>query len=182
MSPRALARGLLVGEAVLLPAAPLLALPHVQAVPPALAAVPILAYGWLGARTAERAPRNRIGWLLSAAASSAAPFLFLRSYTYFGIEHGASPLPLTRPPPRLLVLLPPPGTAGRGARPSRGAHPPVRLPVEAGDGRRRRARAARAGMDPERYVVGRGGGWGGRALHPRRARGARAAHIPHKER
>src|SRR3990170_2372868 len=106
MSPRALARGLLVGEAVLLLAATLLALPHVQAVPPALAAVPILAYGWLGARIAERAPRNRIGWLLSAAASSAALFLFLRSYTYFGIEHGASPLPLTRPLAWLFVLLP----------------------------------------------------------------------------
>src|SRR3989304_4131430 len=75
MSPRALARGLLVGEAVLLLAATLLALPHVQAAPP-------------------------------APPSSAALFLFLRSYTYFGIEHGASPLPLTRPLAWLFVLLP----------------------------------------------------------------------------
>jgi signal transduction histidine kinase len=74
--------------------ASVLALPTTEAIPPLLVGVPILTYGWLGARIAERAPRNPVGWLLSSAASAAALGLLGVSYSLFGERHATPALPL----------------------------------------------------------------------------------------
>jgi signal transduction histidine kinase len=68
--------------------------------------IPILVYGWLGARIAERAPGNRIGWLLSGAALTAAAALTGMAYQRFGVVHATGPLPFAGLVHLLVVVLP----------------------------------------------------------------------------
>ena len=89
-----LPRALLYGEVSAIVLASVLALPALEAIPPLLVGVPILTYGWLGARIAERAPGNAVGWLLSAPATAAAAGLLGVSYSLWGERHGSPALPL----------------------------------------------------------------------------------------
>jgi drug/metabolite transporter (DMT)-like permease len=86
-------RSLLLAEAGLLVLAVAMTVPDTGAIALALVGVPILVYGWLGTRIAERAPENRIGWLLSAAALTAAAALTGMAYQRFGVVHASEPLP-----------------------------------------------------------------------------------------
>ena len=90
-----LPRRLLALEAGLILLASGLGLPSPEALPPLLLGVPVLVYGWLGARIAERAPTNPVGWLLSAAATVAAASLATLAYTSFGRLHGSARLPFS---------------------------------------------------------------------------------------
>jgi signal transduction histidine kinase len=87
-------RSLLFVEAALLVIAVAMMVPESGVIGLALLGIPILVYGWLGTRIAERAPENRIGWLLSAAALTAAAALAGTAYQRFGIVHSTEPLPL----------------------------------------------------------------------------------------
>jgi signal transduction histidine kinase len=87
-------RSLLFVEAALLVLAIGMMVPESSAIGIVLLGIPILVYGWLGSRIAERAPENRIGWLLSAAALTAAAALAGTAYQQFGAVHPTGPLPL----------------------------------------------------------------------------------------
>ncbi|HEV8565199.1 MAG TPA: hypothetical protein VGR41_09805, partial [Actinomycetota bacterium] len=99
-------RGMLFAEASLVLLGIVLVLPDGGAIAVGLFGIPILVYGWLGARIAERVPENRIGWLLSAAAMTAAIALAGGAYQNFGRAHGTDPLPFTRAS-HLVAVLPP---------------------------------------------------------------------------
>lgn len=99
-------RTLLFVEAALLILAIALMVPNSDAIGLVLVSIPILVYGWLGARIAERAPENRIGWLLSAAALIAAGALAGTAYHRFGVIHSTNPLPLADAVHLLVVILP----------------------------------------------------------------------------
>lgn len=90
---RRLPRTLLFSEiaAILLTIA--LAFPTMDAVPPLLVGVPVLTYGWLGARIAERAPRNPVGWLLSAGAMAGAFGFLGGQYSSLHVIRDIDPLP-----------------------------------------------------------------------------------------
>jgi hypothetical protein len=81
-------------EAGLLTTAIALSIPDSSALGIALVGIPIMVYGWLGTRIAERAPENRIGWLLSGAALAAAAAFAGNAYQRFGNEHSTRSLPL----------------------------------------------------------------------------------------
>jgi hypothetical protein len=87
-------RSLLLAEAALLVLAIAMMVPESSAIGIVLLGIPILVYGWLGSRIAERAPENRIGWLLSVAALTAAAALAGTAYQRFGVVHPTGPLPL----------------------------------------------------------------------------------------
>ena len=87
-------RSLLFVEAGLLVIAVAMSVPESDAIGLAVLSIPILVYGWLGSRIAERAPENRIGWLLSVAALTAAAALAGIAYQRFGVVHSTAPLPL----------------------------------------------------------------------------------------
>jgi signal transduction histidine kinase len=99
-------RSLLLVEAGLLVLAVVMMVPDSGALALALVAIPILVYGWLGTRIAERAPENRIGWLLSAAALTAAAAFAGVAYERFGIVHSTRSLPLARLVHLLVVVVP----------------------------------------------------------------------------
>jgi hypothetical protein len=99
-------RSLLLGEAALLVLAVAMTVPESGAFGLALLGLPILVYGWLGTRIAERAPENRIGWLLSAAALTAAGALAGTAYQRFGVIHSTGPLPLAGLIHLLVVVFP----------------------------------------------------------------------------
>jgi signal transduction histidine kinase len=107
-----LPRRLLAIEAGALLLAIALALPTADAIPPALFGVPVLVYGWLGARIAERAPTNPVGWCLSTAALTAAMALLLVSYGRFGVLHGTGPVPFREPLTLLNAVVPLPVIGG----------------------------------------------------------------------
>ena len=71
-----------------------LTLPDAGAIWVGLVALPVMVYGWLGARIVGLAPGNRVGWLLSGAAVTAAVGLAGTAYDDFGRIHGVPPLPL----------------------------------------------------------------------------------------
>jgi signal transduction histidine kinase len=71
-------------EVGLLALALVLALPDPGAVWVGFVGLPILVYGWLGARIASRVPRNPVGWLLSGAAATAAIGVAGTAYHAFG--------------------------------------------------------------------------------------------------
>jgi signal transduction histidine kinase len=95
-------------EAGLLVIAVAMSVPDSSAIAIALVGVPILVYGWLGTRIAERAPENRIGWLLSGAALTAAAALAGTAYHRFGIVHLTRSLPWARIVHLLDVVVPVP--------------------------------------------------------------------------
>ncbi|MGH2642037.1 MAG: sensor histidine kinase [Actinomycetota bacterium] len=95
-------------EAALLVIAVAITLPEPGAIPLALFGIPILVYGWLGTRIAERAPENRIGWLLSGAALTAAAAFAAIAYQRFGIGHSTRSLPLADVVHLLVVVVPVP--------------------------------------------------------------------------
>jgi hypothetical protein len=97
-------RILLIAEVSLVLLAIALMVPDGGSIGVALLGLPVLVYGWLGARIAERAPENRIGWLLSTAALGGAVSLAGSAYTQFGDVHGSPPLPILEGV-RLLSLL-----------------------------------------------------------------------------
>ena len=101
-------RSLLLVEAGLLVIAVAMSVPDSSAIAIALVGVPILVYGWLGTRIAERAPENRIGWLLSGAALTAAAALAGTAYHRFGIVHLTRSLPWARIVHLLDVVVPVP--------------------------------------------------------------------------
>lgn len=101
-------RSLLLVEASLLVIAVALSVPDSSAIAVALVGIPILVYGWLGTRIAERAPENRIGWLLSGAALTAAAALLGNAYQRFGIDHATEPLPFAGLVHLLVVVVPMP--------------------------------------------------------------------------
>ena len=101
-------RSLLLVEASLLVIAVAMSVPDSSAIAIALVGVPILVYGWLGTRIAERAPENRIGWLLSGAALTAAAALAGTAYHRFGIVHLTRSLPWARIVHLLDVVVPVP--------------------------------------------------------------------------
>jgi signal transduction histidine kinase len=101
-------RSLLFAEAALLVLAIALMVPEAGAIGIVLLGIPILVYGWLGTRIAERAPGNRIGWLLTAAALTAAAALVGIAYQRFGDAHSTPPLPLAGVVHLLAVVLPVP--------------------------------------------------------------------------
>jgi signal transduction histidine kinase len=101
-------RSLLFVEAALLVIAVAITVPEPGAIPLALFGVPILVYGWLGTRIAERAPENRIGWLLSGAALTAAAAFAGVAYQRFGIVHSTRSLPLADVVHLLVVVVPVP--------------------------------------------------------------------------
>ena len=101
-------RSLLLVEAGLLVIAFAMSVPDSSAIAIALVGVPILVYGWLGTRIAERAPENRIGWLLSGAALTAAAALAGTAYHRFGIVHSTRSLPWARIVHLLDVVVPVP--------------------------------------------------------------------------
>ena len=101
-------RSLLLVEARLLVIAVAMSVPDSSAIAIALVGVPILVYGWLGTRIAERAPENRIGWLLSGAALTAAAALAGTAYHRFGIVHLTRSLPWARIVHLLDVVVPVP--------------------------------------------------------------------------
>ena len=98
-------RILLIAEVSLALLAIALMVPDEGSIGVALLGLPVLVYGWLGARIAERAPENRIGWLLSTAAVAGAIGLAGSAFTQFGIVHGSGPPPFVDAV-RLLSLLP----------------------------------------------------------------------------
>jgi signal transduction histidine kinase len=83
-------------EAGLVVVALLLTLPEPAAIGTALVAIPILVYGWLGARIAARAPGNAVGWQLSIAAMAGALGVAATAYHSFGRTHVVDDLPLAR--------------------------------------------------------------------------------------
>lgn len=83
-----------------------LMIPDPGAIGLTLLGLPILVYGWLGARIAERAPENRIGWLLSAAAMTAAVGLIGSAYTQFGKVHETGMPPFADAARLLTAILP----------------------------------------------------------------------------
>jgi signal transduction histidine kinase len=93
-------------EAGLLTTAIALSIPDSSALGIALVGIPIMVYGWLGTRIAERAPENRIGWLLSGAALAAAAAFAGNAYQRFGDEHSTRSLPLADVVHLLVVLVP----------------------------------------------------------------------------
>ena len=99
-------RSLLFVEAGLLVLAVAMSVPDSSAIAIALVGIPILVYGWLGTRIAERAPENRIGWLLSGAALTAAAALAGTAYHRFGIVHSTRSLPWARIVHLLDVVVP----------------------------------------------------------------------------
>jgi signal transduction histidine kinase len=99
-------RSLLFIEAGLLVLAIAMTVPDSDAIAIALVGIPILVYGWLGSRIAERAPENRIGWLLSGAALTAAATLAGTAYHRFGIVHSTRSLPWARIVHLLDVVVP----------------------------------------------------------------------------
>ncbi len=101
-------RSLLLVEAGLLVIAVALSVPEAGAIGIVLLGIPILVYGWLGARIAERAPENRIGWLLSAAALTGAAALAGIAYQRFGDAHSTASLPLADVVHLLAVVVPVP--------------------------------------------------------------------------
>ena len=99
-------RALLWAEASLILLGVALVIPDPGAIGLALAGIPIVVYGWLGARIAERAPENRVGWLLSAGATAAAIGLFGSAYPQFGEVHETSAPPLADIVRLLTAVLP----------------------------------------------------------------------------
>jgi signal transduction histidine kinase len=89
-------RALLLTEALIVVLGIGFTLPDSGVIGIALLAVPTLVYGWLGARIAERAPENRVGWLLSAASVTAALAVAGTAYHSFDQTHAVSPLPFSR--------------------------------------------------------------------------------------
>jgi hypothetical protein len=109
-SPRP--RTLLSAEIVLVLLGVALTVPSADAaIPLALLGLPVLLYGWLGARIAERAAENRIGWLLSAAALTAAAGISGEAYGRFGRLHVSEPLPFAGTIRTLTEIVPPPVVA-----------------------------------------------------------------------
>ena len=97
-SPRAVARTLFVADILTLVTGAALFAPDYEALPVLIVLLLAIAgWGGVGALIAARAPGNPIGWLLLAAASSAALLPFATAYTGFGIAHGRAPLPLAEP-------------------------------------------------------------------------------------
>jgi signal transduction histidine kinase len=101
-------RSLLSGEAALLVLAVAITVPEPSAIALASFGIPVLVYGWLGTRIAERAPENRIGWLLSGAALTAAAAFAGVAYQRFGIVHSTRSLPLADVVHLLVVVVPVP--------------------------------------------------------------------------
>jgi len=101
-------RALLFIEAALVLLGIGLAIPDGAAFGFGLLGLSILVYGWLGARIAERAPENRIGWLLSAAAMTAAVGLIGIAYTNFGRAHHTAAPPFVDAVRLLATAIPPP--------------------------------------------------------------------------
>jgi signal transduction histidine kinase len=101
-------RSLLFVEAATLVLAVAMMVPESSAIGIALLGIPIMVYGWLGARIAERAPGNRIGWLLSGAALTAAAAFAGVAYHRFGIVHSTRSLPLADVVHLLVVVVPVP--------------------------------------------------------------------------
>jgi len=101
-------RSLLFVEAALLVLAIALMVPESSAIGIVVLSIPIMVYGWLGARIAERAPGNRIGWLLSGAALTAAAAFAGVAYQRFGIVHSTRSLPLADVVHLLVVVVPVP--------------------------------------------------------------------------
>jgi signal transduction histidine kinase len=101
-------RALLWAETSLILVAVALMIPDPGAIGLAIVGIPVLVYGWLGARIAERAPENRIGWLLSACATTAALGLVASAYTQLGTVHGNGAPPLTSVVRLLTAALPVP--------------------------------------------------------------------------
>jgi signal transduction histidine kinase len=99
-------RSLFFAVAALLVLAVAMMVPDSGAFALTLVAVPIFVYGWLGTRIAERAPENRIGWFLSAAALTAAAALTGLAYQRFGVVHSTPPLPLARLVHLLVAVVP----------------------------------------------------------------------------
>jgi signal transduction histidine kinase len=93
-------------DAGLLVIAIAMSVPDPSAIGIALLGIPILVYGWLGTRIAERAPENRIGWLLSGAALAAAAAFAGIAYQRFGIVHSTRSLPWSRIVHLLVVVVP----------------------------------------------------------------------------
>lgn len=101
-------RSLLLVEAALLVIAIAITVPEPSAIALASFGIPVLVYGWLGTRIAERAPENRIGWLLSGAALTAAAAFAGLAYQRFGIVHSTRSLPLADVVHLLVVVVPVP--------------------------------------------------------------------------
>jgi signal transduction histidine kinase len=99
-------RSLLFAEAALLVTAIVLMIPDAATIGLALFGIPVLVYGWLGARIAERAPSNRVGWFVSAGALTAAAALAGTAYQRFGIVHSSEPLPFAGAVHVLVAVLP----------------------------------------------------------------------------
>ncbi len=98
---------LLAAETILVLLGVALTLPDESAIALVLLGVPILVYGWLGARIAERVPANRVGWLLSTAAMTAAIALVGSAYQHFGAVHSTHALPFARAVRVVATVLPP---------------------------------------------------------------------------
>jgi signal transduction histidine kinase len=98
--------GLLWIEGGFLALALALTLPDPSTIWVAIVALPVLVYGWIGARIVGLAPGNRVGWLLSGAAVCAAVGVAGTAYEAFGRTHAARPLPLADAVQVLLVTLP----------------------------------------------------------------------------
>ena len=90
---RSRARWILLAEIGLVAVAIVLSVPDPGAIAIALVGVPIVVYGWLGARISESVPDNRVGWLLSTAAIAAAAGVIGGAYRAFGSTHPGSDLP-----------------------------------------------------------------------------------------
>lgn len=99
-------RSLVFAEAVLLVIAIGLMIPDAAAIGLAVFGLPVLVYGWLGARIAERALDNRVGWLVSAGALTAATALAGTAYQRFGIVHSTEPLPFADAVHVVVAVLP----------------------------------------------------------------------------